>query len=791
MNVLVTLLVPPYVDLTYEAACGFPEDFWVPGLRVAVPLGKGPLRPALVKKAGVTAPAGVKLRPVAWPLEEKALIGPKLLELLCAMADRQAVAHGLAISMLVPFVKDLRARVRRHEAAGQKGAGLAETTLDLKQCAALPDEKKRELAKEIVEGRARFVPPRVDAAASERVELCASPPWPIRPAAKRQREALEYLMFNGSTNRRTFLRALGEGSSQVAAALLRQGLICISCDDEDSERERMTESLIAPSKKASFELNEDQKRAVASINALVDTGQNGTRLLFGVTGSGKTAVYIEAARNCLTQGKSVLLLAPEVALAHKLKNDLRISLSGFDILFYNGYQSPTRREKAFRELARRQKPVLVAGTRSSLFLPIPNLGLVILDEEHDASFKQEERVPYHAKEAAWFRARLEKAALVLGSATPDIRTWHAASEGKIEVLRLPKRIAERPLPPVELVNMGRRRIISEEDTLLAPEVIRAIDETVARGEQAIVLLNRRGFSPLVYCPDCKVTLSCPNCAVGLSFHRDEGRLLCHYCGYSSPFPSPCPGCGNMNYMPMGEGTERTTTYLSARFGNEVLRFDRDSTRREGAMEELLARFARHEANILVGTQMLSKGHHFPDVTLAVVADGDLGLGLPDYRAAERTFQLLVQSSGRAGRGEKPGRVLIQTRDVNHYCWRYVKSADYEGFYAEELARRQRYRFPPFTNVSMIRFSHERNDAAASEAMLEVERWLKNEARARGLSLLGPVSSPIPVINNRARLQCLLKTNDWSSARRLFHDLTGFPPSEKVHPVLNLDPYSML
>ena len=339
--------------------------------------------------------------------------------------------------------------------------------------------------------------------------------------------------------------------------------------------------------------------------------------------------------------------------------------------------------------------------------------------------------------------------------------------------------------------MGRRRIMSEEETLLAPESLKAIEETVTRGEQAIVLLNRRGFAPLIYCPDCRTTLTCPNCAVGLSFHRSEGRLLCHYCGYSLPFPAPCPNCHKMNFMPMGEGTERTTNYLSARFGHEVLRFDRDSTRREGAMEELLTRFARHEANILVGTQMLSKGHHFPDVTLAIVADGDLGLGLPDYRAAERTFQLLVQSSGRAGRGSREGRVLIQTRDVNHYCWKYVKNADYEGFYEEELARRKRYRFPPFSHVSLIRFSYERNDPAGSEAMTAAETWIRAKARERGIPLLGPVQSPIAFIGNRMRYQCLLKTDEWACVRTLYADLLRIPEVAKLRVSLNLDPYSML
>ncbi len=785
MNALVTLFDPPYADLTYSLPAAFPASFWKTGLRVAVPLGRGPLRAGLLRALDVPAPEGVRLRDIAFPLECEPLLNPFLLQLLTAVADRQCLPHGLAISQLVPLVKDLGVRVRRLDV---KGRG---STLSVRQAAALGQAELAGLVQELLCGRARIVPPHRDPARNERVELIVSPPWPVRPAAVRQREALEYLMFHGTTNRRTLIRELGEGAATVLAALVKAGCIRIAAEETHNALEELTESLIAPTENTVFELNADQQAAVADITALIDSNEHASRLLFGVTGSGKTAVYTTAARHCLDMGRNVLLLAPEVALAHKLRNDLRAALPGKRILFYHGYQGQARREETFRAVASAKEPMLVAGTRSALFLPLRNVGLIILDEEHDGSFKQEERVPYHAKEVAWLKARQEKAVLVLGSATPDIRTWHAACEGKIGVLRMPKRISKRPLPPVELVNMGRRRIMSEEETLLAPESLQALEETVQRGEQAIVLLNRRGFAPLIYCPDCKITISCPNCAVGLAFHRSEGRLVCHYCGYSLPFPAPCPGCHRMNYMPMGEGTERTTSYLAARFGHEVLRFDRDSTRREGAMEELLARFARHEANILVGTQMLSKGHHFPDVTLAIVADGDLGLGLPDYRAAERTFQLLVQSSGRAGRGTRPGRVLIQTRDVNHYCWKYVRTADYEGFYAEELARRKRYRFPPFSHVSLIRFSYERNDPEGSAAMTAVEAWVRNEARVRGLPLLGPVQSPIAFISNRMRYQCLFKTAEWSGVRTLYADLIRQPEAEKLRISLNLDPYSML
>ncbi len=786
MNALVTLLVPPFLDLTYALPAAFPASFWQEGLRVAVPLGRGPLRAGIVRAVDVAAPEGVQLRTLVWPLELEPLLDRQLVQLLEAVADRQCLAHGAAMAQLLPLVKDLGVTVHRSAARGKRAARYT-----LRQIAGLPEPEKAALASDLLAGRARLVAPRQDAAASERCQLLVSPPWPVRPAAVRQTRALEYLMFHGTTNRRALIRELGEGSAQVLDALVRQGLVGLESDEDDERQEALNEALLAPVQAPTFSLNADQQAAVQEVTGLIGKGGFAHRLLFGVTGSGKTAVYTACARYCLKQGKSVLILAPEVALAHKLRKDLCAALPEACHVFYHGYQSQSRREATFRSMAGSRGPLLIVGTRSALFLPLASLGLIVLDEEHDGSFKQEERVPYQAKEVAWLKARQAGAVLLLGSATPDIKTWHAACTGSLPVLRLPHRIGHRTLPPVELVNMGRRKIMAAEDTLLAPESLAALDATVARGEQAIVLLNRRGFAPLIYCPDCKITLSCPNCAVGLAFHRDENRLVCHYCGYSMPFPAPCPHCHNMNFLPMGEGTERTADYLCARFGREVLRFDRDSTRRQGAMEELLGRFARHEANILVGTQMLSKGHHFPDVTLAIVADGDLGLSLPDYRAAERTFQLLVQSAGRAGRGEKPGRVLIQTRDVNHYCWKYVQSADYEGFYAEELERRRKFRFPPFTHVSMLRFSYERNDVAGSAAMQETEGWLRVAARERELPILGPVQSPIPVINNRMRYQCLFKTPDWGRVRQLYRDLCRQKCTEKLKISLNLDPYTML
>ena len=795
MNAVVALLEPPYMDLTYTLPPGFPEDFWKPGLRCAVPVGTGPLRPAIVRRLTDEVPVNAKGRPfvlkaICWPLEDRPLLSGAVFAMLEDLASRQCAPCGQTVALLVPFLKDLKVSLHRPGASAGEGQGAART-VPLSRIRQASPEERLAWARELAEGSARMLPPRKDPALNERCVLAVDPPWPVRPSARLQIKCLEHLAFHGPCNRRQLAREIGAAGSAVIAKLLAQGAIAIERDEEDEPGFAVNEALLAP-EALGFELNADQRHAVADVADLLERGEAAHRLLYGVTGSGKTAVYLELARRCLALGRSVLLLAPEVALAHKLRRDAAQALPGTEPVLYHGYQYPTRREAIFRSLAASRGPCLAVGTRSALFLPLPRLGLVVLDEEHDASFKQDEGLPYQAKELAWFRAGREKAVLVLGSATPDLKTWHAVQNQALPVLELPRRVTGRELPPIELVDISRLRQLGQEDASgLAPRSIEALEGAVERGEQAMVLLNRRGFAHHVYCQGCRETLACPNCAVGLSYHRGEGRLLCHYCGWSMPFPAPCPKCSGMDYLPVGDGTEKLADWLSARLSQPVLRLDRDSTRRPGAVEDLLARFARGEAPVMVGTQMLSKGHHFPDVTLAVVADGDLGLSIPDYRAAESTFQLLVQSAGRAGRGDKPGRVLIQTRDVGHYCWQYVAKSDYEGFYREEIARRQRYGYPPFVRLAMIRFSYERESQAGEEAMQEACAFLKREARTLQVRLLGPVPSPIPWLSGRKRWHCLIKAQDWQVARRLYCAVLARPEAAKLRIQLDLDPMSML
>ena len=789
--VTVALLSPPYGTLTYAMPAWWPEAVPLrsPGLRVAVPLGNGALRAAvLLDKGQDTAqlPQGVTVRPLVWPLESAPLLSAEYLEMVRQLALRQYRTPGNILGHMLP--QGLRTtQVRLRHFTGDKP-----TLFSLKALAALPEEQRAQLAAALAQGHADMVPARSDAAEGEVCVLRVDPPWPVRPLATRQIAVLEYLLEHGTRTRRALLDALGDGAAPALDALLRHGHVAIRpVDEDDAAREEQDPgNALLPPPPSPFALSQAQRAALEAFTAALDSGVPASHLLFGVTGSGKTAVYLELAKACLARGRSLLLLAPEVALALKLRRDAQCALPDAPIYLYHGYQSPARREALFRQLATSATPCVVVGTRSALFLPTPLLGAVVLDEEHDASFKQDEKLTYQAKEVAWFLVAQRRGLLVLGSATPDMKTFYAAQSGSLPMQRLPQRVGGSALPSIQLVDISGQ---TGDEGLLAPESTAALKAVLARGEQAVVLLNRRGYAPLMYCLDCHKVARCPHCEIGLTYHKGRERLVCHYCGYSLPFPVVCPHCKGMHYLPMGEGTEKLAENLALLAGPQgnVLRLDRDSTRRPGRMEEILEAFARQEAQILVGTQMLSKGHHFPNVTLALVADGDLGLNLPDYRAAERTFQLLMQSAGRAGRGQKSGSVIIQTRETQHYCWDFIQRGDFEGFYAEEIARREKRRYPPFVRLALIRMSFAVDYAQGPAELSALGATLRTLGRAAGLSVLGPAPAPLALLRGRKRFHCLLKGQDWNTLRQVFAQASQTVDPRHIRILLDLDPVNML
>lgn len=813
----VAICTPPYATLSYLTPDEFPDFPWQPGLRVAVPLGNGAIRAGVITAVFENGDADalkgsaagqhsmkkngdITLRPLTWPLELSPLLPRDYMETVQELARRQYSSPGRVLGNLLPQGLRVTARIRvRQYLPDVNGKGRKPRLFALRDIPSMPEAERALLAQDFMHGRAELLMLAEDAADGELCALTCDPPWPVRPNAVKQREVLDWLLRNGTVPRRRLRDALPE-SAQALTALVKNKLVELRPATTDEDEAEPEEALLPPPEPP-FQLTEEQQEALGEYCREMDALARGEKrpfahLLFGITGSGKTAVYLELAHACLARGRSALILAPEVAIALKLRRDAEQRFPGTPIFFYHGYQSQQQRERTFRRLAARREPCLVIGTRSALFLPLPPLGAIVLDEEHDGSFKQEDRLPYQAKEVAWERAGRHKALLILGSATPDIKTFHAAKEGLFPISRLTHRTGGGTLPAIELVDIKNQ----PSSKLLSDRAVEALRETVQRGEQAVVLLNRRGYAPLMYCLNCGTVAKCPHCDIALTYHKKREQLVCHYCGHTRPFPSPCEKCGGLNFLPMGEGTEKLEESLAGEElagalppGGRVLRLDRDSTSRPGRMEEILAAFARQEAQVLVGTQMLSKGHHFPNVTLAVVADGDMGLNMPDYRSAERTFQLLVQSSGRAGRGEKPGRVLIQTRDIHHYCWKFVEAGDYEGFYEHEIALRKQRRYPPFVKLALIRLSYPWDWKDGQNRVNAFASALRTHGRALGLTILGPAPAPLARIQGRMRFQCLMKAATWQQVRQAYamalHDLGTLPHELRI--TLDLDPVNML
>lgn len=534
-----------------------------------------------------------------------------------------------------------------------------------------------------------------------------------------------------------------------------------------------------------FELSPEQREAVEAIAA----GQPGdTFLLYGVTGSGKTEVYLQAIARTLAEGKSAIMLVPEIALTPQTVARFR-GRFGDRLALMHSTLSDGERFDEWQRLRDGEAWVAV-GARSAVFAPLSNLGLIVLDEEHEASYKQESAPRYHARAVARQRARIEGAKVILGSATPGIETFYQASRQDIMRLDLPRRIADRPLPPVELVDM-REELRAGNRKIFARSLLAALHEHLDRGEQAILLMNRRGYASFVLCRSCGESVSCPGCSVSLTYHKDHELLRCHMCNFAAVNPRRCPGCGSPYIRYFGAGTQQVAEAASELLpGARILRLDRDTTTRKDSHRMILEAFGRGEANVLIGTQMVAKGLDLPRVSLVGVVAADVALNLPDFRAAERTFQLITQVAGRAGRGDLPGRVIVQTYAPEHPSLVHARQHDYEGFYAREVADREALRYPPYHGLVNVVFSAESQTHAvgAAEAAAAILRG------AEGLTVLGPAESAIAQIRGRYRVQVLLKAADLDLARSALRE--ALRPGRLARPaglriLVDVDPVSML
>jgi primosomal protein N' (replication factor Y) len=535
-------------------------------------------------------------------------------------------------------------------------------------------------------------------------------------------------------------------------------------------------------------LTADQQAALAAIEAL---GPGDGAVLFGVTGSGKTLVYLEAVRRALAAGKGAIVLVPEIGLTPQTVSRLRGAFGDQVAVLHSGL-SEGERADAWRLLRRGERRVAV-GARSAVFAPILDLGLIVLDEEHEASYKNGEAPRYHARDVAAVRARIEGAGLVLGSATPSLETM-AVAESRLRLLRLPERIGARPLPPVELIDL---RVAPLVDGTGAVAWSVALDEailgTLARKEQALLLLNRRGYAAFLQCPDCGEVWQCPHCSISLTVHTAPPGLRCHYCGHEEPLPFTCRACANPVQRMRGFGTQQLERLLAERYPDARLaRMDLDTTSTKWSHQRILGAVESGDVDLLLGTQMIAKGLDFPNVTLVGVVDADTGLYLPDFRAAERTFQLLAQVAGRAGRGPRGGRVLVQTRHPTHHALVWSAKHDTEGFLREERALRESPPYPPETSLVNLVVSGA-DERAVSRRATEVADWCTGLVTKYALpvTLLGPAPCPLARIKDRWRWHVLLKGSSEVLGRIVRYAATRLTRAGEVRVVIDRDPVSVL
>lgn len=541
-------------------------------------------------------------------------------------------------------------------------------------------------------------------------------------------------------------------------------------------------------------LNDAQASAAAKIEAALAGAPSRAFLLFGVTGSGKTEVYLRAIAACLAGGRGALMMVPEIALTPQLVSRFRARF-GDDLAVLHSGLVDADRHAMWNKLRRGEVKVAI-GARSALFAPVPELGLVIVDEEHDASFKQEEGVRYHARDMALLRAHRTRAAIVLGSATPSLESIDLVRRGKLEELTLPDRaVIEASLPAVSLVDLRRMGAGPTGNKLISLPLHRAIEQTLAAKQQAILFLNRRGFAPSVVCDACGAVETCRLCSVALTYHRARGgEVRCHYCDFIGPLPAACSACRAPALSLEGLGTERLEDTIAAAFpGARVARLDRDVA--DGARSQaILERMRNGEIDVLVGTQMVTKGHDLPNVTLVGVVNADAALSMPDFRASERGFQLLVQVAGRAGRRELPGRVLIQTRDPEHAAIRFAAQHDVRGFLEQELMDRLEVGYPPFTRLALIRI-----DAADEElarragAQIAALARTSPDALARRVDVLGPSPAPIARLRGRFRFRVLLRAKERAPLRAALRALGDVreKADRRVRVAIDVDPVAML
>ncbi|MFB3855026.1 MAG: primosomal protein N' [Vicinamibacterales bacterium] len=820
-------------------------------IRTGSPDGPGASAPAALPHAAGRAPGvgdignpSPAIRDVSDVLDTEPFLPAAVVDLALWMADYYVCSPGEAVAAAMPALSWVESRrVVRLTVAGRES--LAAHAAAARRASG--DVNYMSILRSLEDGRPRSIRQVASAAARVRAEVSVGdvPAGPIPVAsviASLERRGLveSAQVVRGSADRhktvawaaltvegQNLLASGGVGSAgprqQEALALLgglpyglplsslrkrgvdadslrrlaRRGLV--SLRRERVERDPFAESggaashtLAPPTSDLGRVLSQDQSSAMERLVALAAGGRFRAALLHGVTGSGKTEIYLRLASFVRDRGKQSLVLVPEIALTPALAAAFRASFGGRVAILHSGLSDGERYDQWQR--VRRGEVDVAVGTRSAVFAPLSSVGLIVVDEEHDGSYKQEESPRYNGRDVAVMRAKREEALVVLGSATPSVETFLNAVKGRYEMLSLERRVMDRPLASVSLVNMRDEIAERGPDTIFSDALRSAIEARLARSEQVLVLLNRRGFATALFCRQCGGTIDCPNCSVSLTIHGAgrNRRGRCHYCNHQAPVPAACPRCAAPYLEQVGAGTQRIEAEAARLFpGARLARLDRDVLRRRGAAAALLARFARREIDILVGTQMIAKGHDFPAVTLVGVISADVGLGLPDFRAAERTFQLLTQVVGRAGRGERAGEAIIQTIHPDHYSVRHACRQDYRAFFDEEIGYRRALRYPPIVALANVLVRGSTLQEAMERAATLAGALREHAPRGRDMRVVGPAPAPLSRLKGETRVHFFVKSPWRADLRAALRSALDACPNIRRHASVDVDPLSVL
>ena len=586
-----------------------------------------------------------------------------------------------------------------------------------------------------------------------------------------QRVLIDTLRASGGRVPLETLQSL-EVPRSTLATLVRRGMVEIVEAPADFSVSR-SKPRSAPFE---FELNAAQKSALGRLHESVQARKFSGLLLHGITGSGKTAVYLAAMRGVLEAGRSAILLVPEIGLTPAVAADLH-QIFGDEVAILHSALSDKERAEQWHRI-KRGDARMVVGTRSAVFAPVADLALIIVDEEHDSSYKQEETPRYHARDVAVVRAKMSNAVVVLGSATPSLESYYNAKRNKYALIELPDRVEQRPLPEVEIIDMRLEFQETGHEQVISRKLAAEIEERIEKKEQVMVLLNRRGYSPVVLCRTCGKTLQCRDCAISMTHHKREHKMVCHYCGYTAPVPKACAECGSEYVYFLGAGSEKLEELLHGMFPQaRIARLDRDTVRAHEDFERTLNALSEGELDLLVGTQMIAKGHDIHGVTLVGVVGADSALGLPDFRAAERTFQLLTQVAGRAGRGDSPGKVILQTYFQDHYAVQYAARHDFTGFYEKELRFRSWMHYPPYSALANVLIRSDKLDEALKWSGT-LGKWFEQN-RHEGVRVLGPAVAPIMRLKRDYRYHFVLKSPSREKLNATLRAMLAYATAHKI------------